>query len=136
MKPESLFIHRVHKLLPEIVYAEKTHNMYRGGTPDCFYEGIAEDLWVEYKWIPKLPARVTTLVSLDLSELQKRWLKRRYEKSRAVWAVLGYKEKTKTRVCLFSSPREWERSYTKEELSNWSVPIEDYIKTIKAATCY
>lgn len=136
MKPENAFINRVHKLLTAPVYAEKMHNAYRGGTPDVFYEGDVEDLWIEYKWVPKLPVRKETQLKLDLSELQKLWLKRRYHKAREVWVVLGYKEGIKTRACIFSSPEGWTRAYNAEELSNKSISIEALAERIKATTCY
>jgi hypothetical protein len=53
-KPETTFIQSIHRHLPKEVYREKMANPYRGGTPDVWYSGYKSDLWVEYKFIPKL----------------------------------------------------------------------------------
>jgi hypothetical protein len=61
-------------------------NPYRGGTADVWYDG-AKDLWVEYKFMPKVPKRGTILA--DLSALQLRWLRGRYDNGRHVAVILG-----------------------------------------------
>lgn len=78
MKPENRFIGRVNKKLPDAVYVEKTNNPYRGGIPDCYYEGDYSILWVEYKWLPAVPPRInlTDDKGVCLSRLQQQWLTR------------------------------------------------------------
>jgi hypothetical protein len=78
-KPENTFIASVHKHL-QCTYFEKMNNPYRSGTPDVWYSGDKSDLWAEYKFIQSIPVKVD--VRLDLSELQKLWLRRRYEEGR------------------------------------------------------
>ena len=98
--PENSFIASIHRQfdklgLPRVPYAEKMHNPYRGGTFDVWYSGCGKsscDLWVEYKFIPELPKRDTTLVLPDLSELQRHWGQERYEEGRNVWVILGCRE--------------------------------------------
>jgi hypothetical protein len=52
----------------------KIHDNYAGGVPDCWYSGPAGNIWVEYKWIAKLPKRDTTLIKPNLSAQQLAWL--------------------------------------------------------------
>lgn len=68
-------------------------NPYRGGTPDRYYEGPGAELWVEYKYYPKLPPRIdlTDLSArTNLSRLQMTWLKRAYNNGRNVAVILGW----------------------------------------------
>lgn len=90
--PENRRIQAVSKLLHQSVYREKMHNPYRGGTPDMWYSGPRGDLWVEWKWTPKLPSNDATLVVPNLSELQKKWLLGREIERRNVYVVLGHKD--------------------------------------------
>lgn len=90
--PETRFYTGVHKLLPRTVYREKTHNPYRGGTPDVWYSGNADDLWVEYKWLAKLPRSAPVVLTKLLSPLQQRWLDQRHAEGRNVAVVLGTPE--------------------------------------------
>ncbi len=84
-KPENTFIKGVHKYLAD-TYAEKMCNPYRAGIPDVWYSGFKKDLWVEYKYVPKPPS---TLLVLDLSKQQIRWIKLRKEEGRDVWVIIG-----------------------------------------------
>lgn len=86
MKPESRYIGLIHKRLPT-VYCEKNNNPYRSGTPDVWYSGDLGDLWIEYKYIPKIPTRSLTVP--DLSDRQKRWLGNRLDEGRNLAVVLG-----------------------------------------------
>jgi hypothetical protein len=93
-KPETRFYTAVHKLLPpeRELHREKNHNIYRGGTADVWYSGTLDDLWVEYKWLTKLPVRVPVRLYKELSELQLQWLHGRYEEGRNVVVILGTPE--------------------------------------------
>jgi len=87
MKPETLFTNRINRHVPPKVRVEKMHNIYRGGTPDFWYSGNKDDLWVEYKWIPKLPVKAA--VKVNLSMLQTLWLADAFEKGRNVCVIVG-----------------------------------------------
>lgn len=89
-KPESTFILSVHKKLPHALHKEKMHNPYRGGTADCWYSGSKGDLWIEYKFVPKIPVKVN--VEANLSDLQKQWLEGRSREGRRVAVIIGCKE--------------------------------------------
>jgi len=106
-KPENSFILGVHRYVSS--YKEKTNNPYRGGTPDVYYEG-AGHLWVEYKFII-LPARDTTPIKADLSELQKEWLRRCHLNTGKARVIIGCKEGG----VVLETPEQWENSMTTAE---------------------
>lgn len=88
-KPENVFIGAIHKKAPA-VYFEKNNNPYRSGTPDVWYSGLLGDLWVEYKFLPKIPTRTEILP--DCSPRQLKWLGNRLDEGRNVAVVLGTPE--------------------------------------------
>ena len=74
--------------------AWKILDPYQSGVPDTFYEGQQRDLWIEYKYLAKIPKRLTTLVDLTghkkfLSKKQQAWLKRRHQTRQDAWVILG-----------------------------------------------
>lgn len=89
-KPENTAIAGVHKYLPPLVEREKMNNPYNAGTADVWYSADPCDLWIEYKFLEKPPVRAFTL---DLSELQRQWLLRRYRQKRAVAVALLFPAK-------------------------------------------
>lgn len=91
-KPETRFYTAVHKLLPRNLHREKMHNVYRGGTADVWYSGNADDLWVEYKWLAKLPRNALVRLDKLLSPLQQQWLTGRHEEGRNTVVILGTPE--------------------------------------------
>lgn len=99
--PENTFIRSVHRNIT--VYAEKTNNPYRGGTPDVYYED-ALHLWVEYKFVV-LPKRSTTLIQVELSELQKLWLRRCHQNTGRARVIVGCKDGG----VVLETPQEWEQ---------------------------
>jgi hypothetical protein len=90
-KAESTFIASIHKHLAMDVHREKMNNPYRSGTADVWYSGMKGDLWVEYKFLPSLPKREDTVITLDLSENQKIWLRNRYTEGRNIAVICGCK---------------------------------------------
>lgn len=98
-QPEGRFIRSVNDQLHSDVYREKMHNPMRGGTPDCYYMGFADDLWVEYKYVKKF-ARV---VKPALSPLQMAWLMRAWDRGRRPWVVVG----SPTGCMLLRGPADW-----------------------------
>ncbi len=86
--PENTFIGSVNRLLPVGLYRMKNHNQYNGGIPDVWYSGSAADLWVEYKFVA-VPKRPDTHIKIELSELQKNWLRCRCAEGRKVGVIVG-----------------------------------------------
>lgn len=89
--PENTFIGSVHRHLPVGLYHMKNHNQYNGGIPDVWYSGPAGDLWIEYKFVV-LPKRDDTIITPNLSELQKDWLRSRSAEGRKLGVIVGAKE--------------------------------------------
>lgn len=67
------------------------NNPYRGGTADWWYSGFLADLWIEYKYVDRLPTR-TGIITPDVSDLQRKWLHGRYREGRNVAVVVGHPE--------------------------------------------
>lgn len=88
-KPETVFYTAVHRILPKEVYREKMYNPMRGGTPDCWYSGKKDDLWIEYKYLSEPPKLAKISVRKLLSPLQLDWLNSRWHEGRNVAVVLG-----------------------------------------------
>ena len=91
-KPETRYRLRVEKRLPPGVYHLKLSLPYQGGVADSWYSH-GRDLWVEYKWLEKLPVRVPLDITKGedpmLSKLQQDWLKDRHAEGRDVAVILG-----------------------------------------------
>jgi hypothetical protein len=104
----------------------KNNNAYVGGIPDVWYSGMGGDLWVEYKYLPKLPVRVPIDPMKLLSPLQQKWLRDRKMEGRPVAVVIG----CPTGGVIFEN-LEWEAPltskeftsliYSKKELADWIV---------------
>jgi hypothetical protein len=106
MKPENNFIHSINKFLPlkklravaavrartpeaRHLHYEKMHNGYRGGTWDAWYSGNSGDLWIEYKWLARVPRRASVKPFELLSPLQLDWGCERLREGRAVAVIVG-----------------------------------------------
>ena len=88
---EHAYIRSVHNNIKKYhpaVYVWKINDPYQGGVADCYYSA-ERDMWVEYKFVPKLPVRPDTPVRIDLSALQQEWLRARHEQGRNVAVVVG-----------------------------------------------
>lgn len=87
---ESGYIQTVHKKLPESIDAWKIATPYHRGIADTHYDGpTGKSIWIEWKYLPKLPKRDDTLITPDLSELQKRWLERKATRNHNVAVILA-----------------------------------------------
>lgn len=121
-KPETTFTAGVHRHLPSSLYRMKTHNPYVGGIPDCYYSGQLNDLWVEYKYIPKLTPAQCRLP--NLSALQVDWINGRCAEGRSVVVIVGCPDGG---VVLadgdwetFLTPQQFkDRVQTRKEIADW-----------------
>lgn len=107
-KPENRFIGSVHRHLPR-TYAEKMNNPWRAGTADVWYSGDRGDLWIEYKFIERIPRSAEILP--DLTPRQKRWLNNRFDEGRNVAVVLG----TPAGGVIYRN-KEWDSPLTSSQL--------------------
>lgn len=84
MKPETRFIQKVHRRLGPVTDQRFRQKMEAGnGTPDFYYEGEIDILWVEYKVHPNTP-----------SKNQQRWIARARDHQQPVWVVTELKDGT------------------------------------------
>lgn len=67
----------------------KNNNPYTGGVPDLWISGTIDDIWIEIKYIPKLPVKVPVEPMKLLSALQQHWLRDRYAQGRNVAVLIG-----------------------------------------------
>jgi hypothetical protein len=117
--PETRFIKSVHRLMPTDLYHMKNHNTYVGGPADVWYSGKRGDMWIEYKYVHKLPAIIDlmdTKKKYSLSGLQQEWCRDRLKEGRNVIVILGCKEGGVVFHAL-----EWEQKWNTE---NWDKEIE------------
>lgn len=123
-KPENAFIRGVHAHLPK-VYFEKMSNPWRSGTADVWYSGAQGDLWIEYKYVPKVPQR--TSVTPNLSPRQLMWLSDRSAEGRQVVVVVGHPKGGVIWHRDFSTPKSpaefLAESKTRSELAAWIMSI-------------
>lgn len=108
-KPENTFIGSVNRRLPN-TYAEKMNNPWRAGTADVWYSGGLGDLWVEYKYLARIPRSDEILP--DLTPRQSRWLNNRFDEGRNTAVVLG----TPTGGVIYRN-KEWLQPLTSTELT-------------------
>ena len=121
-KPENRFIGSVHRYLPR-TYAEKMNNPWRAGTADVWYSGDRGDLWIEYKFIERIPR--STEILPDLTPRQKRWLNNRFDEGRNVAVVLG----TPTGGVIYRN-KEWMRPLDHVTLAGLIVPRDEIARWI------
>ena len=121
-KPENRFIESVHRHLPR-TYAEKMNNPWRAGTADVWYSGDRGDLWIEYKFIERIPR--STEILPDLTPRQKRWLNNRFDEGRNVAVVLG----TPTGGVIYRN-KEWMRPLDHVTLAGLIVPRDEIARWI------
>ncbi len=86
-------IHRKLKIIPGLdiwkIRADGTN-----GVADCWYSGVAGNIWVEYKYVKTLPKRGSTIIDPTntnkyLSKLQQEWLRKKHEHNISTAVILG-----------------------------------------------
>lgn len=84
---ETTFWQSLRKKLVPRVYALKLNLRFTAGVPDCWLSGSEDDLWLELKYLQKVPPMVDPKALL--SELQQDWLRKRYAEGRRVGVLIG-----------------------------------------------
>lgn len=123
-KPEARFIQSIERYLSPSVYRQSMYTPYSNGTPDRYYEGPSDYLWVEYKFTPALKPRPFKPIDL-VTKLQAKWLLRALKNRVTVAIILGNPEGGDL--------------YLAEEI-NWETTFETHsrrelAKMIKEFTC-
>lgn len=113
-KPETNFSNAVRASLPDGIYSMKNSNDYTSGIPDLWFSGKGGDLWVEMKFVPKLPKRVPIRPYELLSHLQRKWLRERYEEGRNVAVIIGCKRKSRLEGIVLRD-LAWEKDIAPED---------------------
>jgi hypothetical protein len=121
IKPESKFIHRVHRKLGEKPHRQKMGTVMMNGTPDYWYSGDAADLWVEYKWVDSIPAHGVNPLKL-LSALQALWINRRYAEGRKVVVIIG-----SPTYCAILEHGAWNDTVPKDQFQYSELDIANWI---------
>ncbi len=120
-KPETRFKDSVNGKLPITLYNQSTYTPYSSGTPDHYYED-SKHLWVEYKFLPKIPAQ-GVLISDLLSTLQLQWAIRALYNGQPWSCIVGTGTGRQARGAWFTSvTHRLTRDtplLTKEELAAW-----------------
>lgn len=127
-KPENTWIAGLHKHLDTAVYHEKMANPWRGGTPDVWYSGDAADIWIEYKYVAKLPPRANLVPAL--SELQLEWLTKRHAQGRPVSVVVGVGLGRAAQGIIFSAPSSWRKGFSPSECAAALLPRAEIARLI------
>lgn len=114
---EASFTRSVHDKLPPFVYAWKISDRFTSGIPDAYYSATNGDLWIEYKYVKKLPKKH---VRPKLSELQKLWLDARLNEGRNVAVVVGSPQGHVIFVNgEWNSSKEPDTLFTTKQIAQW-----------------
>lgn len=129
-KPETNFSNALRDALPEGIYSMKNNNDYTSGIPDVWFSGKKGDLWVEMKFVPKLPKRVPLRPYELLSALQEKWLRERYEEGRNVAVIIGCKRKARLEGILLRD-LAWEKDIDPQNFDALILSKSELVSFIK-----
>lgn len=116
---EHSFIKSVHRKLPPEIFKWKIHDTFTGGVPDVMYGGPSGILFVEYKYVPKLPVKDSTLIKTTLAPNQIQWLNRMKDCGQKTAVIIGIE---KNAIILAKS---FTANITKEYYSEHKLTIND-----------
>ena len=130
---EHSFVKSVHRKLPVDLYKWKIHDSYTNGVPDAMYAGNKAILFIEYKYVPKLPSKKDTVVKLGLSGLQIQWLNNFVDLGHNVAVVVG----TEGKNVLIMEDKTWNTPPSKENFLKNAIKtpdLQDYILNVCTGT--
>lgn len=87
MQPEAKYKADIRKRVKPFAYVLGNSNSFTAGIPDHWYSGNKSDLWVEYKFLRKLPKIIDPLDLL--SPLQADWLETRHREGRHIAVIIA-----------------------------------------------
>jgi len=116
---EHSFIKSVHRKLPPEIFKWKIHDTFTGGVPDVMYGGPSGILFVEYKYVPKLPVKDSTLIKTTLAPNQIQWLNRMKDCGQKTAVIIGIE---KNAIILAKS---FTANITKEYYTEHKLTIND-----------
>lgn len=118
---EHSYTRAITKLLPEEIHTQSMTSaaLNNNGTPDRYIDGPGGDLWVEFKFLSRLPKVLRPYDLLTANQL--RWLKRRaggriYPNA---IVVIGFRIKEReAQGLVLDDPKHWERDHLKADYQN------------------
>lgn len=118
------------KLDKAVVRAWKIFDSITSGKPDS--EFIRRDgkagkvLKIEFKYIPTLPVRPTTLVAPKWqNDLQREWLGNYYTCDRSALAVIFFGSGRATKCIVFVNKKEWDLGITREACEKRAISTKE-----------
>lgn len=94
-----------------------------------WYSGSAGDLWVEYKYIPRVPQRGQIAPLKLLSALQVDWLNGRYNEGRKVAVIIGCPTGG-----VILQDRGWEKEMSAQAFVSRILPTPNLAEWIRSMT--
>ena len=125
---EKDFINKVHKSLPPNVYRWKINDGFHGGIPDTYYESSKNIVFIEYKFIPKLPVKPRSKIKVNTSSLQKQWLQRAKNNNVPAFVTIG------SPGPIVITDEVTIEFFTLEDFLKQSIEFDDYIKRLVELT--
>lgn len=86
---EHSYIRSIHRLLPKNILIWKVNDTFASGVPDAFYAGPRGTLFIEYKYVKKLPVRSATKIKTCITPIQLLWLNRYQTFGHEAYVVVG-----------------------------------------------
>jgi len=127
---EHGFVKSVHRHLPSDVFVWKIHDTFAGGVPDAFYAGPASILFVEYKYVKKLPSKDTTAIRTSLSVQQALWLDRLATYNQRAAVIIGCEESA-----IVLEQKEWNNYLLKSDYQKRAVSRKEVADWITGVVC-
>ena len=121
---ETEFISKIHKRLNPKIYRWKINDRYHGGIPDTFYSGPGGFCFVEYKYIPKLPKKCTTLLKFKLTKQQQAWLDKQSSFGLSVYTAFAVEERV-----LFTD-NFTTSEFTVQEFKEFAVTVQQFTEIL------
>ena len=122
---EHSFIRSIHTNMSSDVFVWKLAAKYHGGVPDAWYSGPSGYMFIEYKYVSKLPKRSTTPVKIALTELQRAWLRTAISHNHLAYIVLG----SEAGVYITQDPDL--KRVTQEQFISQCIPKQVFINRIE-----
>ena len=142
-KPEAKYKAKVHRHLDASIHHQGMYTPFSAGTPDHWYSGVEDDLWIEYKWDGVAPQRIhlcnPEVKYPKITGKQQSWLRARYAEGRNVVVVYATSEGG-----IILQALAWEKPLSKEvflaravdpkniaQWITWRVSIKEHLAKVK-----
>ena len=130
---EKQLYQAIDRLVPKTIYRQSMTGaaMTANGIPDRYYDGPGGDLWVEFKQLQSMPRGI---VRGAYTELQLRWMSRRWANSAPRHNVIGVIG-LPNRTCIVQrTPESW-RDGTPAAEAVFIKEVAEWITTFCGGSC-